>query len=173
MQTFKVCVLAAAMMLLAAACAPKPPQVRNKSSQGAAATPSMSPFKTYTSKTLGIAFAYPDDYSVRDIPDHDSVLIESAGADIYAFWKQPNPRHLPLSQFFHQEMTPMVYADNENLTGGVGTFYRYTGDVNPYVYIFSNGSNDVVFGFSMNAEPHSVDDLNNFYQILKSIQFVK
>lgn len=131
--------------------------------------------KTYQSSRLGIIFKYPGTYTVRDVPDHDSILLEEPNANgsqqEYVFWKSSNPTRLSLDQFYRQRMGVVVFFSDEHLRNPSNIeIYRYTGDVNPYVYIFSDRSGASVIGFAMNHDSHTIDELSVFYQILASIQ---
>lgn len=131
----------------------------------------------FVSGDPGIGFEYPQSYSLRTGLASHTIVIDSRdrqGAlprQEFVFSEQANPRRLSLSNF-RQQMTPMIYSNGELLSSPIGSLYRYTGDVNPYVYIFADATTDSVWVFQMNFEPHTLDDLKVFYQILASVKFV-
>lgn len=67
-------------------------------------------------------------------------------------------------------MATQIFSSDEYLQSSAGQLYRYTGDVNPYLYTFSDGESEIAF--AMNMAPHDIAELITFYEILASVRLI-
>jgi hypothetical protein len=139
-------------------------------------------FKTYTSTRLGITFEYPASYTIKEIPaspdvTHDSIQIRSTdqnGTDQeYVFWAAKNSKHMTAAVWFRAMLNPEVFGSEENVNSKAGILYRYTGDVNPYIYTFQGNTPEVQLAFAMNSPPRDINDMIVFYDILASVRIIR
>lgn len=134
-------------------------------------------FRTYRSANFGITFEYPSLFAVREVPARNAILVEFTDEHqtdyVYAFLREDNRFHLSPEEWFQKKIKPslIIYATDEHLAGRIGDLYRFTGNVNPYLYNFAGSHSADRWVFSMNFEPHSVQDLISFYKILDSVRF--